>query len=223
MLLLAFLARPLSADEKLKDIACRSIHLNYPGKDAVSFYNEVAIDHSAPGTYFCVCGWDKGYFGLQELGNGKKLLIFSVWDSSSDDPKALDPAKRVELLHKDDKVRIGRFGGEGSGGQSFFDYDWKAGETYRLMVRARIDGERTEYEGWFYVPEDKAWKHLVTFSTITGGNWVCAFTGDESNAHTATHRLDTAIGARGTWNKELMNGTTRTNGERPASPQALAI
>lgn len=169
MLLLAFLARPLSADEKLKDIACRSIHLNYPGKDAVSFYNEVAIDHSAPGTYFCVCGWDKGYFGLQELGNGKKLLIFSVWDSSSDDPKALDPAKRVKLLHKDDKVRIGRFGGEGSGGQSFFDYDWKAGETYRLMVRARIDGERTEYEGWFYVPEDKAWKHLVTFSTITGG------------------------------------------------------
>ena len=27
----------------------------------------------------------------------------------------------------------------------------------------------TEYAGYFYVPEDKVWKHLVTFSTITGG------------------------------------------------------
>jgi hypothetical protein len=159
----------LHADERLKGIACRSVHLGYPAAESVAFYNEMTIDRSAPGTYFMVCGWDKGYFGMQELGNGKKLLFFSVWDSGQNDPKAVTEDKRVKLLHKDTQVRIGRFGGEGTGGQSFFDYDWKIGQTYRFLVTARIDGERTEYAGWFYVPEDQAWKHLVTFSTITGG------------------------------------------------------
>lgn len=165
----AAVSLPAAADEKLKDIACRSVHLGYTVPESTAFYNEVAVARSAPGTYFMVCGWSKGYFGIQELGNGKKLLIFSVWDSGQNDPKAVDPEKRVKLLHKDEKVRIGRFGGEGTGGQSFFDYDWKIGETYRFLVTAKADGERSEYSGWFFVPEDKAWKHLVTFSTITGG------------------------------------------------------
>jgi hypothetical protein len=169
LLSIVLFAPLLRADERLKDIACRSVHLGYPAAEGVAFYNEMTADRSAPGTYFMACGWDKGYFGMQELGNGKKLLIFSVWDSGQNDPKAVAKDKRVKLLHKDDKVRIGRFGGEGSGGQSFFDYEWKIGQTYRFLVTAKASGERTEYAGWFYVPEDKAWKHLVTFSTITGG------------------------------------------------------
>jgi hypothetical protein len=167
---MASLVPAVRADERLKGIACRSVHLGYPAPDGLAFYNEVTIDRSAPGSYFMVCGWDKGYFGIQELGDGKKkLLLFSVWDSGQNDPKAVSTDKRVKLLHKDDKVRIGRFGGEGTGGQSFFDYDWKIGQTYRFLVTARPDGERTQYAGWFYVPEERAWKHLVTFSTITGG------------------------------------------------------
>jgi hypothetical protein len=157
------------ADETLEGKACRSVHLAYAAGKGTAFYNEVTVERSAPGTYFCACGWDKGYFGLQELDGGKKVLIFSVWDSNQDDPKAVGEEKRVKLLHKDEKVRIGRFGGEGTGGQSFFNYDWKAGETYRFLVSTRVDGERTEYAGYFYVPEERAWRHLVTFSTITGG------------------------------------------------------
>ena len=168
-LLMVLVSPILRADERLKDIACRSVHLGYPAAEGVAFYNEVTIDRSAPGTYFMVCGWDKGYFGMQELGNGKKLLLFSVWDSGQNDPKAVAADKRVQLLHKDAKVRIGRFGGEGTGGQSFFDYDWKTGQKYRFLVTAKADGERTQYAGWFHVPEEKAWKHLVTFSTLTGG------------------------------------------------------
>jgi hypothetical protein len=157
------------ADEALEGKACRSVHLAYPAGKGAAFYNEVTVERSAPGTYFCACGWDKGYFGMQELDGGKKVLIFSVWDSDQNDPKAVGEERRVELLHRDEKVRIGRFGGEGTGGQSFFNYDWKVGETYRFLVSANVDGERTEYAGYFFVPEEKAWKHLVTFSTITGG------------------------------------------------------
>ncbi len=157
------------ADERLQGIACRSVHLGYPAPEGVAFYNEVTVDQSAVGTYFMVCGWDTGYYGIQELGNGKKVLIFSVWDAGQNDPTAVDEDRRAKLVYRDENVRVRRFGGEGTGGQSFFDYDWKVGQTYRLLVTAKIDGKRTQYAGHFYVPEEKAWKRLVTFSTVTGG------------------------------------------------------
>lgn len=165
-----FVAGPLSADERLQATACRSVHLHYPAPAGDAFYNEVVVDHSARGTYFCVCGFNKGYFGIQELGNGKKVVIFSVWDpGSQNDPKSVKDEQRVKLLHQGEGVRIGRFGNEGTGGQSFFDYDWKVGETYRFLVTSKPAGDRTEFAGYFYDNDAKAWKHLVTFSTITGG------------------------------------------------------
>ena len=167
----ALVATNVKADEKLKGIACRSVHLAYPAPVAVSFYNEVTIEKSAPGTYFMVCGWGKGYFGIQELGNGKKLVLFSVWDpGNQDDPKTVKEELQVKTLHKGEGVRVGRFGGEGTGGQSFFDYDWKIGETYRFLVTAKAVEKRSEYSGYFYIPEKKEWHHLVTFSTPTGGD-----------------------------------------------------
>ncbi len=158
------------ADEKPESVACRSVHLHYPAAEGVAFYNEVAVDTSARGTYFMVCGFDVGYFGIQELGDGKKVILFSVWDASDkNDPNAVEEEKRVKVLQKDDAVRVRRFGNEGTGAQSFFDYDWKVGETYRFLVTASAEDKRTAYAAYFYVPEDKAWKRLATFATITGG------------------------------------------------------
>jgi Domain of unknown function (DUF3472)/Domain of unknown function (DUF5077) len=158
-----------SADEKLKGIACRSVHLTYKTPVASALYAEVEVEESARGTYFMVCGWSKGYFGIQELANGKKLLLFSVWDpTSGDDPKTVLDSNRVKMLYKDPEVRVQRFGNEGTGGQSFYDYDWKAGETYRFMVKAKAEGSlRTEYAAWFFHPERKEWMQLVSFSTLT--------------------------------------------------------
>lgn len=157
------------ADEKLEGIACRSVHLGYPAPRGTAFYNEVTVEESAAGTYFMVCGWGKGYFGIQELASGKKLILFSVWDpNAGNDPKTVPPEKQVKMLHKDPEVRVGRFGNEGTGGQSFFDYDWKPHATYRFLVTAHADGpDRTAYSGHFYHPEKQEWKHLVTFSTLT--------------------------------------------------------
>lgn len=165
----------IRADERLQGIACRSVHLAYQAAEGEAFYNEVTVVQSAPGTYFCACGWSKGYFGIQEKGDGKKVVIFSVWDSNQNEKKAIARDQRVKLLHKDDKVRVGRFGGEGTGGQSFFDCDWKVGDTYRFLVRAKINKDRSEYSGFFYVPEEKKWKHLVTFSTLAGGKQLAGY------------------------------------------------
>jgi hypothetical protein len=78
--------------------------------------------------------------------------------------------QRVEVLHAGEDVLVKRVGGEGTGGQSFFNYDWQLGQTYRFLVRATVEGEKTAYAGYFYLPESKAWKHLVTFRTRTGGD-----------------------------------------------------
>ncbi len=169
--LVATISQAVYGDERLKGIACRSVHLGYAQKDpCTQFANEVVVRSSAPGTYFMVCGWDKGYFGIQELADGKKLILFSVWDSEQNDPGAVEEDRRVRLLYKDPAVRVGRFGGEGTGGQSFFDFDWQLDTPYRFAVAVRPDGKRSEYSGFFYHPDEQVWRHLITFSTVTGGN-----------------------------------------------------
>ena len=174
VLLIVLSASPcLIADERLAGKACRSVHLGYPGPPGTAFYCEVEVDQSAAGSYFMVCGWNTGYFGIQEIRPGKKVVLFSVWDNSSnsniDDPDQVKESERVGILHSGKGVQVSRFGGEGTGGKSMFDFDWKIGQTYRCLVTSKVAGERTEYSGYFYLPDEKTWKHLATFSTITGG------------------------------------------------------
>lgn len=173
---LAAAAQKSVADERLAGIACRSVHLCYPAVEGQAFYNEITVAQSAPGTYFCACGFHGGYFGIQELGNGKKLVIFSVWDSGNqDDPKSVPEERRVKVLYRGDEVRVGRFGNEGTGAQSFLDYDWKPGQTCRFLVTAKPDGHRTAYSAFFFLNEKKAWKHLATFSTPAEGKLLSGY------------------------------------------------
>ncbi|MCC2672723.1 MAG: hypothetical protein K0Q72_5195 [Armatimonadetes bacterium] len=153
--------------------AARSVHLSYPAPDSSLFYNEVTVDESVPGSYFCAAGFAHGYFGMQELGNGKKVVIFSIWEpGKQDDPNAVPADRRVELLAKGPGVRDGRFGGEGTGGQSFYDYAWKTGETCRFLVRAVPEGQKTTFSAYFYVNPEKRWQHMATFRTLTSGSYL---------------------------------------------------
>ncbi|MFM8932125.1 MAG: DUF3472 domain-containing protein [Gemmataceae bacterium] len=162
-------AGALRADEKLAGKACRSVHLAYTAPEGDLFYNEVSVDQSAPGTYFCSSGFRQGYFGVQELWNGKRLAIFSVWDpGAQDNPIAVPEEKRVKLLAKGDKVRVGRFGGEGTGGQSCLDHPWKKTETLRFQLAAKREGAgRIAYTGWFSAPGLEGWQLVASFSTLS--------------------------------------------------------
>jgi hypothetical protein len=149
--------------------AARSVHWGWAAPDATLFYKEMVVDRSTTGSYFMACGWNTGYFGIQELGDGRKVAIFSVWDPTrGDDPAAVTPEQRVELLHEGAGVRIKRFGGEGTGGQCMMDFDWGLGQTNRFLVRASRANGTTAYEGHLWMPRLNAWKHLVTFRTRTG-------------------------------------------------------
>jgi hypothetical protein len=165
LLLFAAPAHAANARKAAVDNGAPSIHLRYKESDVSTFYSEVTVKRSAPGTYFAVTGWHNGYFGLQEKGDGKKVLIFSVWGSKNDNPASTSRHLAVKLIQKDPEVRTGEFGNEGSGMQSFLDYDWKPNITYAFMVKAKMVDDRAEYSGYFRAPDSKRWRHLVTMST----------------------------------------------------------
>jgi hypothetical protein len=167
-LAVATLSGAESPAESEKPRAARSVHWGWPAPDAQIFSTSMIVDQSTPGSYFMACGWNTGYFGIQELGNGKKVIIFSVWDpTQGDDPNKVNETERVECLFNDPEMRIRRFGGEGTGGQCMGDFDWKIGQTNRFLVHAAPDGEKTAYSG--YVFQNDRWRKLVTFRTRTGG------------------------------------------------------
>jgi len=153
-------------------LAARSVHLGYSAPAGELFYNEAIVDLSASGSYFMIAGWNTGYFGVQQLGNpDKKIAIFSVWDpTKGNDPKAVPLEQRVEILFEGDGVNVSRFGGEGTGGKCTTPFNWRTGEVVRCLVEAKIEGGKTAYTGWIFLPNKQEWKKLVTFRTQSSGS-----------------------------------------------------
>jgi hypothetical protein len=164
---------PLHADEAKPTPfrAARSVHLSYPAPEGELFYNEVVVEQSVNGSYFMACGWNTGYFGIQQLDSPeKRVVIFSVWDpSKGDDPNAVKTGERVEVLHEGEGVRIKRFGGEGTGGQCMAPFAWKPGETNRFLMRGEVQDKKTAYTAWIWRPDRNDWWKLATFRTRTDG------------------------------------------------------
>lgn len=155
---------------KTKPRAARSVHWGWPAPEAQIFTTAMIVDESTPGSYFMACGWDTGYFGIQELADGRKVIIFSVWDpTQGDDPSKVEAGERVECLFSDPAMRIRRFGGEGTGGQCMGDFSWAIGETNRFLVQASPESGKTSYSGFVYANAENRWRKLVTFRTRTTG------------------------------------------------------
>ncbi|MBN1968929.1 MAG: DUF3472 domain-containing protein [Candidatus Delongbacteria bacterium] len=150
--------------------AARSVHLVYETNESNAIYNEITPIKSQMGTYFCVIGFNHGYYGIQEREDGK-WIIFSIWDpGTQDNPDEVEENSRVRLLYKNDDMVIGRFGNEGTGGQSFYKFDWNIGETYKFLVTSEIMDKRTAYTAHFFDNTKNEWIKLVTFDTITNGD-----------------------------------------------------
>lgn len=167
-LMLACALSASAAEPEKQPSAARSVHLWYAAPESALFYNEVTVQESHPGSYFCACGFQGGYFGIQELsGPDDKVVIFSVWDpGDQNDPGSVPADQRVQVLYQGDGVQIKRFGGEGTGGQSFLKYPWKVGETCRFLLQATVKGDRTAYAAYFYRNDTREWKHMATFATL---------------------------------------------------------
>ncbi|MES2707534.1 MAG: DUF3472 domain-containing protein [Verrucomicrobiota bacterium] len=147
-----------------------SVHLGYPlpeGEPVEWFYNEVTVPEGSDpvGSYFMSNGFGEGYFGMQVNGENERRVLFSVWSPfTTDNPKEIPDDQKITLLKKGDGVHGGEFGGEGSGGQSYWLYPWKAGSTYKFLNRVQPDGKgSTVYSAWFFLPEKDEWKLIASF------------------------------------------------------------
>ncbi len=147
-----------------------SVHLGYSlpkGEPVEWFYNEITVPEGSDpiGSYFMSNGFGEGYFGMQVNSPQERRVLFSVWSPfSTNNPKEIPDDQKITLLKKGEGVHGGEFGGEGSGGQSYWNYPWKAGETYRFLNRVHPDGQgSTVYSAWFYQPEKKDWKLIASF------------------------------------------------------------
>ena len=191
--------------------AARSVHLGWEAPAGDLFYNEMAVEKSVAGSYFMAVGWNTGYFGIQEIKPGNKVVIFSVWDpTKGDDPRAVPEDQRVEVLHHDADVRIKRFGGEGTGGQCMWPFDWQNGALYRFCLRAEIENDKTAYAAFFYLPDEKRWKHLATFRTRSQGSSLKGY-----YSFVEDFRRDTkSVGE--TRRAQFKNGWVRSIGDAPA-------
>ncbi len=154
-----------------------SVHLGYPlPKDGTvsCFYAEVTARSEPLWTYYEVCGFSRGYFGIQVNSPTERRIIFSIWDSGNE---GVDRAKvaaddRVQLLSKGEGVVASDFGNEGTGGHSHLVYPWMVNTTYRLAVTAKPDGTHTTYTGWFYFPERQQWGLIASFKAPKDGGWL---------------------------------------------------
>lgn len=154
-----------------------SVHFNYPFSDSIKatwFYNELTVPEGQDviGSYYMAIGFGEGYFGIQVNSATERRILFSVWSpSKTDDPKSISEGKRITMLKKGEGVYTGEFGNEGSGGQSFLRYNWKAGATYKFLLGGTPDNNgNTIYTAYIFVPEKKNWTLIASFKrpkTIT--------------------------------------------------------
>jgi hypothetical protein len=149
-----------------------SVHLRYdvPQTDTAVewFYNEIVVpeDNDVIGSYFMANGFAEGYFGMQVNSPTERRILFSVWSPfRTDDPKQIPDDKKIILVKKGNNVYTGEFGNEGSGGQSYLRYNWKAGETCKFLLRARpVENGYTNYTAWFYSNAENKWLLIAGFN-----------------------------------------------------------
>lgn len=148
-----------------------SVHLNYQVPENINaewYYNEITVPKNEDkiGSYFMANGFGEGYFGIQVNSASERRILFSVWSPfTTDDPKSIPENQRIKMLKKGENVHTGEFGSEGSGGQSYLKYNWRAGTTYKFLLRGNPQNDNsTTYTAYFYAPELGKWLLIASFN-----------------------------------------------------------
>jgi hypothetical protein len=148
-----------------------SVHLNFEvpdeAGDVLYFYNEITVpeQNDVLGSYFMANGFGEGYFGMQVNSPTERRILFSVWSPyKTDNPGEIPDEYKIQLLKKGEGAYTGEFGNEGSGGQSYFVFPWKAGITYKFLLKGEPAGNgETDFTAWFFAPEVNQWKLIASW------------------------------------------------------------
>ena len=111
-------------------------------------------------------GFGEGYFGIQVNSATERRVLFSVWSPfETDNPASIPESHKIKMLKKGENVHTGEFGDEGSGGQSYLKYNWKAGTTYKFLLQGFPQNDNsTTYTAYFYAPELSKWLLIASFN-----------------------------------------------------------
>ena len=170
-----------------------SVHLGYtlPKENVEWFYNEIIVPEEGdiPSSYYMACGFGQGYFGMQNNAPHKRRVLFSVWSPfETDNPADIPDSLRVQLVKKGENVKINDFGNEGSGGQSYMHYDWKAGERCRFLMGVHPDGgNSTVYTAYFYDNHQNKWVLVASWRRPKTTTWY-------TNAHSFLENFNPVMG-----------------------------
>ena len=147
-----------------------SVHLSYqvPRDRPLRYaYSEITVPEGDDpiGSYYMANGFGEGYFGIQVNSPQERRVLFSVWSPfRTDNPRDIPEDQRIKALARGPEVHIGEFGNEGSGGQSYLVYPWKAGRTYRFLTKVEPDGQgNTVYTSWFGDKAANEWRVIASF------------------------------------------------------------
>ncbi|HUH27668.1 DUF3472 domain-containing protein [Gelidibacter sp.] len=156
-----------------------SVHLTYElpeEKEIEWFYNEINVPEGEDviGSYFMANGFQDGYFGIQVNSETERRVLFSVWSPfDTQDPKEIPDDHKIILLAKGDGVTTGEFGNEGSGGQSYKVYNWKANTSYKFLLKGvPAENNSTDYTAYFYTPENNKWNLIASFRRPQGSRYL---------------------------------------------------
>ena len=170
-----------------------SVHMGYtlPRENVEWFYNEVVVPEEGdiPSSYYMACGFGEGYFGMQNNTPHPRRILFSVWSPfETDNPAEIPDSLRVQLVKKGENVKINDFGNEGSGGQSYMHYDWKAGERCRFLMGVKPDGNGcTVYTAYFYDNHQNKWVLVASWRRPKISTWY-------TNAHSFLENFNPVMG-----------------------------
>ncbi len=148
-----------------------SVHLGFnrlPTRNNIKwFYNEIIVPKGEDviGSYYMANGFSHGYFGIQVNSPTERRILFSVWSPyKTDNPQEIPADYRIQLLKKGRGVITRQFGNEGSGGQSFKRYRWKADTRYRFLIKGEPAGNNfTDFTAYFFAPEIGRWELIASF------------------------------------------------------------
>lgn len=150
-----------------------SVHWNFviPEKmknQVAYFYNELYVPkgNDVVGSYFEADGFSFGYFGMQVNSPTERRVLFSVWSPyDTNKPGEIPEDQKIKLIKKGKDVHGGEFGGEGSGGQSRLEYNWKPDTHYAFLLKAEPDSihKTTTFTAYFKDLASKNWLLIASF------------------------------------------------------------
>ena len=139
-------------------------------------YSEIEVpegyDHI--GLFAMASGSRQSYFGIQVKSLVERWILFSVWSPyNTNNPGDVPADQQIQLLKSGEGVTIPPpFGGEGTGGQSYLIYPWKAGVKYSFLKSVEPDSNgNTIYTAYFKDPEEGDWRLIASFLRPKTDTW----------------------------------------------------